>query len=128
MGRKIPYACTKCGARECKLWRQYQTMACFIELLCGPCALADQKKAGPLDAEGRRPDEHGGKTDQIGWLVPAVRVNGQLVAFYNATSQLVDYVLVEEWARQAFPKAEHCDATNFHNAMHAVRRANGESP
>lgn len=270
MSRKIPYACTGCGRRECKLWRQTNTMACFVQLLCGPCALADQKKPGPIDAEGYVSDDKLGKIDQIGWLVPAVptedretfwgytsvpedrvrwwralplegrkgkvpkppkppkaaktppptkfldtladdprarqcvaaveansneqqmlwllwfhisyygssvrpwdsrwrpaegagrvktweqvnpghlvtickvgrwprtarpvcvsvfyaRVNGQLVAFYEPTSQLVDHELVREWARQAFPNAERTNAENFHNTVWRIDEANEES-
>jgi hypothetical protein len=66
------YRCAKCGAHGAKLWRQYQAFLEQIYLLCGSCALADQKCAGPIDAEGRRAEDVGGSTDQIGWLVPAV--------------------------------------------------------
>ena len=102
------YTCTGCGAVGVKLWRQYQTLACCVELLCAPCALADQDKHGEgddeawtrragghwtrarstgrcrrrasrypskrlVDADGRRQSRYG-KTDQIGWLIPAVPV------------------------------------------------------
>lgn len=70
---KITYKCATCGAKNCKLWRQYQTFADHIRLMCGPCALADQKKSGPIDNAGmiysKSLDQH---CDQIGWLVPAV--------------------------------------------------------
>jgi len=65
------YRCSKCDAHRCKLWRQYQTFADNIRLMCGTCALADQKKTGPIDEAGYREGRHG-RTDQIGWLVPAV--------------------------------------------------------
>lgn len=57
------YVCTKCGASECKLWRQYQTLREHIELLCISCAEKDQKKKCELEEGG---------SDAIGWLVPAV--------------------------------------------------------
>lgn len=68
------YKCSKCAAHGCKLWRQYQTVADQADLLCGECALHDQKKQGPLDRFGCRPCDvvDGQRTDQIGWLVPAV--------------------------------------------------------
>ena len=63
----IPYKCATCAAENCKLWRQYQTFVCNLHLLCGPCALSNQKKSGSIDADGCIND-----CDQIGWLVPAV--------------------------------------------------------
>ncbi len=63
--------CNACGARGCKMWREYQTFADRTEIMCGSCALASQDKKGPIDAEGRRDSAHG-KTDQIGWMVPAI--------------------------------------------------------
>lgn len=60
MAKGYVYKCSKCRARGVKLWRQYQTMADFLELLCLACAEKDQKK------------ELGDDGDQIGWLVPAV--------------------------------------------------------
>lgn len=70
------YVCTGCKAAGVKLWRQYQTFADHIELMCAACAAKDQKK----DITGMTPDGlyplgknyGGGMTDQIGWLVPAV--------------------------------------------------------
>jgi len=65
------YVCSACEARGVKLWRQYQTFAEHIELLCAECALKDQKKTGPIDDDGKR-ESNGMRSDQIGWLVPAV--------------------------------------------------------
>ena len=70
--KAYPYRCHGCGAAYCKLWREYQTFADNTKLLCAECALKDQKKSGPIDRDGKRPEKHGGPTDQIGWLVPAV--------------------------------------------------------
>lgn len=71
---QITYCCTKCGKSGIKLWRQYQTFLDHIQLLCGACALTDQKLEGPIGDDGRRPAEPGSErtTDQIGWLIPAV--------------------------------------------------------
>ena len=69
----IPYKCATCGAEVCKLWRLYNTFLSHQRLMCGPCALVDQKQQGPIDAGGYVYDksihQH---CDQIGWLVPAV--------------------------------------------------------
>lgn len=62
-----PYECSKCGVDGVKLWRQYNTLACYIELMCVDCAEKDQDKKCMLEAEDRFE-----RTDQIGWLIPAV--------------------------------------------------------
>lgn len=71
-GPPLGYRCSTCGARNCKLWREYQTFADRTQLLCCDCAGKSQRR----DVSGIRYD---GKTrgpfgwsDQIGWLVPAV--------------------------------------------------------
>jgi len=64
--------CGACGAKGCKMWREYNTCADYTKVLCGRCTMADQKKTGTLDADGKWDDERCGKCDQIGWMVPAV--------------------------------------------------------
>lgn len=64
------YKCGNCGATGIKLWREYQTIA--PKLLCATCAAKDQRKSvNSIDAKGMRRSKYG-KTDQIGWYVPAV--------------------------------------------------------
>ncbi len=65
------YRCSKCGAHGVKLWRQYQTFADEIELLCASCACADQGVEDNIGADGGHPSD-GSRTDSIKWLVPAV--------------------------------------------------------
>lgn len=55
-----PYVCSVCGKSGVKLWRQYQTFANHIQLMCRACAESDQGKK--LEKGSR----------QIGWMVPAV--------------------------------------------------------
>ena len=70
---KIPYKCSTCGAENCKLWRLFNTFLSHQRLMCGPCALADQKQQGPIDADGCVYDESIQRhCDQIGCHVPAV--------------------------------------------------------
>ena len=70
---KVPefYRCSKCGASNCKLWRDYGSCE---KLLCAHCAALNQKKQiDDIDKEGCRTTEHG-RTDQIGWYLPAVPI------------------------------------------------------
>lgn len=68
---KIDYKCTMCGVEGKKLWRQYSTFADHIKLMCAECACKDQNEAGPVGDDGKRESEYG-RTDQIGWMVPAI--------------------------------------------------------
>lgn len=66
------YRCSKCARHGCKLWREYQTFADHTLLLCCDCAgRAERIKLTDIDAEGYRVGKYG-RTDQIGWFVPAV--------------------------------------------------------
>lgn len=47
-------------------------------------------------------------------------LNGKPVCFYEATSQVVDYELVNEWRNKTFHAAGHCNAMNFHLCLHVV--------
>lgn len=95
------YRCSRCGKGDVKLWRQYQTFADHIKLLCLTCAEADQKSFCKYSARAvdivqkwkemwdlyaignslslDTPEKmelselHSRATsDSIGWLVPAV--------------------------------------------------------
>lgn len=72
------YVCDGCGASGCKLWRDYQTFLDHQKLKCARCAAQEQERPiTDIDADGMRSmteyDWAGDrKTDQIGWLVPAV--------------------------------------------------------
>ncbi len=61
-GAPADYRCSTCGKHGVKQWRQYNTLACVVELMCKRCAEADQGKH-PVNLE---------HCDQIGWMVPAV--------------------------------------------------------
>lgn len=57
----------------------------------------------------------------IFWAV----IDGQRVAFYYGTSQLVDHEMIENWIKKTFnyPLA-HCNAMNFHLCLDAINEAN----
>ena len=75
------YVCSKCAAHHVKLWRQYQTFANHIELMCQACTEKDQ------DETLKR------GSDQIGWMVPAAPTEDD--SFWGYTS--VPQNLVEWW-------------------------------
>jgi len=60
------YVCSVCGDSGVRLWRQSNTIASCIELMCRGCALKNQTGKGHMQGL------EGIKTDCIGWLVPAV--------------------------------------------------------
>lgn len=66
------YQCDNCGVKNHKLWRDYNTFLSHQKFLCAACAVDDQGKDYEIDDEGCHPDRFGGKSDQIGWLVPHV--------------------------------------------------------
>ena len=66
------YVCTRCRSAGRKLWREYNTCADYTKLFCAACALKNQRKKGPVGEDGKRLDNMGDRTDQIGWLIPAV--------------------------------------------------------
>ena len=45
------------------------------------------------------------------------KVDNHKLCFWHATSQLVDYQMIEEWFAKHFPKVRKTDANNFHNAF-----------
>lgn len=50
-------------------------------------------------------------------------IAGALVCFWEATSRLVDYDLVEPWLKEKLPNVrQQSDAMNFHNIVLAIRR------
>jgi hypothetical protein len=64
------YRCGTCQVSGVKLWREYQTFS--PGLLCARCAAEDQgKDISNIDAEGSHRGDMG-RTDTIGWYVPAV--------------------------------------------------------
>lgn len=90
----VDYVCDSCGASGVKLWREYQTFADQTDLLCARCAgKAEGKDVSSIDADGRRESDvvEGTRTDQIGWMVPAITtVEGD--TFWGYTSVPPDRV------------------------------------
>lgn len=89
------YKCSGCGASDVKLWRQYNTCADSIELLCVTCACDNQKEVDHVDERGKQHGEHG-PHDSIGWLVPAIPCKGE-PTYWGYTS--VPELGVQWWRR-----------------------------
>lgn len=91
----LPYVCSKCGAEGVKLWRQWNTMAVYINLLCASCASEDQHEPlTDIDARGCHIDDRGWRTDKIGNLICAVpTVDGETYWGYTSIPQ----DLLETW-------------------------------
>lgn len=68
------YECGRCHVSGVKLWREYSTFQLYLR--CARCACLVQGVVFDVDDEGCRPSrpdsEVPGRTDQIGWYVPAV--------------------------------------------------------
>ncbi|HUU86766.1 MAG TPA: hypothetical protein VMX17_03340 [Candidatus Glassbacteria bacterium] len=85
--KKRPYKCSKCNLENVKLWRQYNTLACYIELLCAKCATSEF-----VDENGRSLcGLINMKTDQIeneeyGSLVPAIPTADGTDTYWGYTS------------------------------------------
>jgi hypothetical protein len=53
------------------------------------------------------------------------RIHGQLVLFWDATSQVVDYRMIEKWLSDnvpAYKRGDYTNAMNFHNCVHKLVR------
>lgn len=83
------YCCSKCGASGVKLWRLYQTFLNYNELTCAKCSgEAEGESIEGIDADGKIASEFGGRTDTIGWRVPAVpTVEGDTFWGYTSVPQ-----------------------------------------
>ena len=55
-----------------------------------------------------------------------VKINDQLVMFWDQCSQVTDYVMTEKWIDKHFKKNYDykTDANNFHHCLHAIERLN----
>lgn len=74
----LDYKCDKCGAIGVKLWREYETPADVTSLYCARCAGKDQERdVSSISPEGMINTSYGSSTDQIGWLIPAIPVEGR---------------------------------------------------
>jgi hypothetical protein len=95
------YVCGECGASGVKLWREYQTFLDHQSLCCVVCSGREQKKdINSINSGGFTLQEYG-KTDQLGWRIPAIPTESN-DAYWGYTSVPTEGV---DWWRglPAFP-------------------------
>lgn len=84
VGIPSEYKCGKCGASTCKLWREHSS-ADWKDLYCARCAgTRADKDVSTLDDKGTIALAHG-RTNQIGWLIPAIPKDNVAFWAYGAT-------------------------------------------
>jgi hypothetical protein len=49
------------------------------------------------------------------------KIEGAMVCFYDVTSRMVDWSMVDEWRAKTFPNVPKVDAANFHNFVIRAR-------
>lgn len=90
------------------LWREYNEALEWKECTSG----GPMFQLGELDS---RPIVLG---------VNIIKVDGRKVMFYDPTSQVVDWVMVEDFLEKSWPNAKKTNAMNFFNAVHYIRDLN----
>jgi hypothetical protein len=53
------------------------------------------------------------------------RLNGHLIGFWEATSQVVDHKMIEEWLDKTFPNVPRTDSMNFTHAFRVIKPSGG---
>lgn len=72
--------------------------------------------------------QNGGKAVAIGMIderpivvqIEYCLLNNKLVGFWDTSSQLVDYLMIEEWFKKFAPNIEECNASNFHYCLESI--------
>jgi hypothetical protein len=107
------------------LWREYSKEA----PKCGPM-LGGENMLNPIHGRLEWEQDNPGKIIHVGdcddrpvhiscfWNI----LDGKYVCFWEATSQVVDYKLIEEWFALYCPKARQTNAMNFHNCHLDIKR------
>jgi hypothetical protein len=53
-----------------------------------------------------------------------VYINSQLVCFYETTSRMVDWDMIDNYVRNRWPSVPRTNSTNFHNCIDNINRMN----
>jgi len=98
-----------------KLWQQYKDSTEWEENLCGFMPTIGELCGRPIVLQ-----------------IQFAKIHGQVVMFYEACSQLVDYLQIDDWlVKNVFPSCGYdedsggcyprSDAANFHNCVHRMK-------
>lgn len=49
------------------------------------------------------------------------KLNGHLILFYDACSQIVDHLMVESWLKK-YCNTQNCNASNFHHVINYIQQ------
>ena len=82
----MKYECGVCGIDGVKLWRLYQTFLEHQELTCAKCSCDKENIIDTVDSLGMIKRKYG-KSDQIGWRVPAVPTDDETFWGYTSVPQ-----------------------------------------
>ncbi len=95
------------------LWRNHATASKEFGSPCldGPFVDWIQENVGYLLQIGKVDDR------PIAISVNYARINNKRIMFYYASSQLIDYVMVESWLKKFGKNIETCDANNFYRCL-----------
>ena len=108
---------------------EHQDVAYMVEATSYETLSLWQKHHEELNWQGVT---RGGPMFQLGQLdgrpvvlsVDIFEILGRKVMSYQPTSQVVDWVMVEEFLEKNWPHAKTTGAINFSNAVHEIRKLN----
>jgi len=91
------YQCCRCGATNCKLWRDYLESSEYLTLLCAECSAKEQRKdIASIDKDGKLESTANGRTNQIGSRIPAIPTEGNDIFWGYTSAPKAGY---EWWAK-----------------------------
>jgi hypothetical protein len=100
------YACSVCGAKGIKLWREYQVPVPSI--FCALCAAYRQGVSIiGLDDAGYHYTDSGERVDMIGRLVPAIP-DEEDIGYWGYSSNEIPAVAVDWWRRLPSYGGDQC--------------------
>jgi hypothetical protein len=111
-----------------ELWAKYSGEGMFRPIGNGesfPTVKWEQIHEGRLQEIGQVTIKNGRKTEKMPVVLNVfwALLDGKLIGFYEATSRVVDWRMVEKYLIKHFPHgpARMTDAQNFHHVIHFVQ-------
>jgi len=107
MMERVQFAVEASDYERFRLWQEFHSQAkCWEQETRGSMITVGHISGRPICV-------------QLSWNA----INGKRVLFYNASSQLVDWVMIEEWLvdNALTPGHTKTDASNFHLVFHQLQ-------